>query len=605
MKTEYDFSKGERGRFYLKDRNFKLPDSDDKPAWNSHKGRLGRIITQEVQKSLNAYREQPKLITEHAGEEQDTTQSGYAHRQLFELVQNSADALLESRKGKSILIRLKKEFLYCADDGAPINEEGVYGLMFDRMSNKRNTNAIGRFGRGFKSVLRVSDAPEFYSRSVSLRFDKRRAEKRLAKIALADSYPALRLPEPIDPHKERDKDEELGELMSWATNVVRLPLKKGAFVDLADQIRIFPPEFLLFVDHVRYLTLEEEENSREFMLHRKDGELIFDNDNRSARWKRFDTVHSLSADARADWHLNNDSGDMLIQWATPLDSLDQPGHFWAIFPTSNASLVPGILNAPWKTNEDRQNLLAGTFNHELIEAAAALIAANLPKLASQDDPARHLDALPCKKEAGDTEQIELLRNCLIKNLHEREIIPDQSGALRMATEVNYPPEKLTKDRQEDKNPFERWEAFPARPMNWLHHRAITRNRLARIDRFFESAAPRATVPEWLEALVKEKQCESKLEGSRAAVQTAASIPKEVRLSIRRFGNIVLTAAGTFTEPDSKNLFLPDESPNGEEREHRVHSELVSDTDTLQALKVLGLKPPTANKRLEKIVEEIM
>ncbi len=105
--------------------------------------------------------------------------------------------------------------------------------------------------------------------------------------------------------------------------------------------------------------------------------------------------------------------------------------------------------------------------------------------------------------------------------------------------------------------------------------------------------------------MKEKQCEKKLEGSMVAVQTAASISKEVRLSIRRFGNIVLTAAGTFTEPDSKNLFLPDESPNGEEREHRVHSELVSNTDTLEALKVLGLKPPSANKRLEKIVEEIM
>lgn len=418
MKTEYKFSKGERGRFYLRGCNFKLPDSDDQPAWKSPKGRLGKIITQEVLKSLNAYCEQPKLITEHARAEQDTTQGGYAHRQLFELVQNSADALLESSQGKSILIRLKKKFLYCADNGTPIDEEGVYRLMFDRMSNKRNTSAIGRFGRGFKSVLGVSDAPEFYSRSVSLRFDKRRAEERLAKIAPADSYPALRLPEAIDPHKERDKDEELGELMSWATNVVRLPLKKGACVDLADQIRNFPPEFLLFVDQVRYLTLEEEENSREFMLHRKDGELILDNDNGFARWMRFDTVHSMSADARADCHLNNDSGDVPIQWATPLDRLDRPGYFWAFFPTSNASLVPGILNAPWKTNEDRQNLLAGPYNHELIETAAAMIAANLPKLSSQDNPARHLDALPRKREAGDTEQIELLRNCLIKNLYE-------------------------------------------------------------------------------------------------------------------------------------------------------------------------------------------
>ena len=67
--------------------------------------------------------------------------------------------VLESQRGQSILIRLTEGFLYCADDGTPIDEDGVAGLMFDRMSSKRNTAAIGRFGRGFKSVLRVTDAP--------------------------------------------------------------------------------------------------------------------------------------------------------------------------------------------------------------------------------------------------------------------------------------------------------------------------------------------------------------------------------------------------------------------------------------------------------------
>ena len=227
-------------------------------------------------KSLNAYHEQPKLLKEHARSEQDTAQGGYAHRQLFELVQNSADALLDSSKGKSILIRLTKEFLYCADNGNPIDEDGVEGLMFDRMSSKRNTAAIGRFGRGFKSVLRVTNTPEFYSLSGSFRFDKRHAVERIAKVSLENFYPVLRLPEPIDPDEARQSDEELRELMTWATNIVRLPLRTGAHSDLAQQIRDFPPEFMLFVDHVRYLTLEDGEISRDFMLNRQDGELQLD-----------------------------------------------------------------------------------------------------------------------------------------------------------------------------------------------------------------------------------------------------------------------------------------------------------------------------------------
>ena len=273
MKQEYDFSKGVRGKFFRDGAKLHFPASDENSGWADASGRIGEFIVQEAQKSLNAYREQPRLITEHARSELDMAQGGYAHRQLFELVQNSADALRESRRGKSILIRLTKGVLYCADNGTSIDEDGVEGLMFDRMSSKRNIPAIGRFGRGFKSVLRVTDAPEFYSRSGSFRFDKRRAAVRIAESASAVHYPVLRLPEPIEPDDARKADEDLRELMSWATNIVRLPLRMGAHGDLARQIQNFPPEFMLFVDHVRYLTLEDGEGSRAFMLHRQDGEL--------------------------------------------------------------------------------------------------------------------------------------------------------------------------------------------------------------------------------------------------------------------------------------------------------------------------------------------
>ena len=268
MKQEYDFSKGIRGKFFRECAELRFPTSCEIPNWTGPSGKIGAFIEQEAKKSLNAYREQPKLVTEHARSEQDAAQSGYAHRQLFVLIHNSADALLESPKGQSILVRLAEKFLYCSDDGTPVDDEGVEGLMFDRLSSKTNTAAKGRFGRGFKSVLGLSDAPEFYSRSGSFRFDKRRTAKRIAEFASADCYPVLRLPEPIDPDEARTADENLRELMSWATNIVRLPLKTGAKAGLARQIQNFPPEFMLFVDHVRYLTLENGENSRSFILGR-------------------------------------------------------------------------------------------------------------------------------------------------------------------------------------------------------------------------------------------------------------------------------------------------------------------------------------------------
>ena len=618
MKREYDFSAAARGRFYRESTKLRLPVSNEEPNWFGPAGRLGEFLLEEVKGTLDSYRAQPRRVTEDANSEQNTAHGGYAHRQLFELVQNSADALLDAPKGQSILIRLTERFLYCADDGTHVDEDGIVGLMFSRMSSKRtskrNTRPIGRFGLGFKSVLGVTDAPEFYSRPVSFRFDKTRAMVRIAEVAHADRYPVLRLPEPIDPGEMRSTDEELSELMSWATNIVRLPLKTGAHDDLAKQIRDFPPEFLLFVDHVRYLTLEDGERSRDFMLHRQDGELRLDTGEGTARWRRFDTTHRLSAEARDDWPLHDDSDDALVQWAVPLDRLDRPGHFWAFFPTMTASLVAGILNAPWKTNEDRQNLLSGPYNDELIEAAVAMIAEALPKLAADDDPARHLDALPRRHQGGDTEQADLIRKHLFSNLHEREIVPDQDGNLCAVGEVSYPPKELTADRGTDMVPFERWASFPGRPSNWLHHEALTRNRLATIGRLFprrwrgdSPSAPRATIAEWLEALVKRQKPADAVQASMAAVQTAAAISPETR-SNKRLGNIVLTVTGDWRAPDPDRLFLPDEPPNGDgiaDPMSGVHPELVSDRDTLAALKQLGLKPPSPGSRFRLAATRVL
>ena len=81
-----------------------------------------------------------------------------------------------------------------------------------------------------------------------------------------------------------------------------------------------------------------------------------------------------------------------FSWAAPVDRLNDPGKFWAFFPTMTTSLLAGVLNAPWKTNEDRQNLLPGVYNDDLIDAAADMVANALPRLSTSEDPACHLDA---------------------------------------------------------------------------------------------------------------------------------------------------------------------------------------------------------------------
>ena len=125
-------------------------------GWAKPDGELGRYITEESEKTLNSYREQPRRVAEDANVEDDTAGGGYARRQLFELIQNSADALSpiggDSERADAPLargevgrieVRLTGDRLYCADDGEPIDRDGVTALMFSRLSPKRGTRQIG------------------------------------------------------------------------------------------------------------------------------------------------------------------------------------------------------------------------------------------------------------------------------------------------------------------------------------------------------------------------------------------------------------------------------------------------------------------------------
>ena len=609
MRREYDFSKGERGKFYRPNAKLSLPRATEKPDWAGAGGRLCDFITAETEKTLRAYREQPRLVTEHANHEHDTAHGGYAHRQLFELVQNSADALANAPDGRGILVRLTEGYLYCADDGKAIDEPGIQALMFSHISSKRNTSEIGRFGLGFKSVLGVTDAPEFYSRPGSFRFDKQRAAKRISMVARAERYPVLRLPIPVDPREAPEDDEHLRELMTWATNIVRLPLKPGAGEDLARQIQDFPPEFLLFVEHVRFLSLEHGERSRDFVLQRANGELRLDTGDKSLRWKCFKKTHHLSAEALEDRRSLDDSGDVPIWWAAPLDTLNDPGYYWHFFPTKTASLLAGILNAPWKTNEDRQNLLPGPYNDELIDAAARLVTEHLSELATERDPALHLDALPRRHETGDTEHSDRLRRRIFEELATQPIIPDQDGQLRTASRISCAPRELTQD-QSGQDALKKWGSFSLRPRNWIHHSALTRTRLPRIEPLFlhgvwgSGKSFRASIEEWLEALVRGRSGDEAIAASKVALQTAVALSEELR---RRgsLGQILLTESGEWCAPIVDQVFLP--SPDCHPPEHTliVHKTLATDPEAVSALERLGVGHMSAEILFRSLANKLL
>ena len=618
MKPEYDFSRGERGRFFRPNAKLSLPVHDAVLDWAGPDGDLGAHVTEESRSTVEAYAAKPLLVVEHANIEQDTARGGYAHRQLFELVQNGADALSGSADRGRIAIRLAEGCLYCADDGEPIEKDGVTALMSSHMSPKRGTDEIGRFGLGFKSVLGVTDAPEFFSRAGSFRFDRQRAYERIREVTPHQGpCPVLRVADPLDPHEARDADPVLGEFMEWATNIVRLTLKHGTADDLRQQMHDFPSAFLLFVEQVKLLTIDDGSTfDRTLELEREDGELRLMDGGETTNWKVFKVIHRLSSDARADRRSLDDGDEVPIWWAAPLDHLTVPGTFWAYFPTKTASLAAGILNAPWKTNEDRQNLLPGPYNDELVDAAAEMIAGNLPDLATRADPARHLDALPRRHEAGDSAQSERLRRALLAGLCEREVVPDQDGTLRNVQRVNYPPDELTTGGARGAKALESWSQYHARPSNWLHHRGLPRNRLWRIEQLVEqwksaNGSPflprKASVPEWLEALVAGKTGDAAVEASKAALLTALAIPPNSR-DLHMLGDIVLMQDGGWRPVDPQQVFLPRGATDAESPSKAgelVHPMLARDGEACHALQELGIKRESVESHFSHLASRLL
>src|SRR5207253_188310 len=97
-------------------------------------------------------------------------------------------------------------------------------------------------------------------------------------------------------------------------------------------------------------------------------------------WKVFSTKYRPSAAARRDAGELADRRELPVIWAVPVQGRQLRGQFWAFFPTEYRTTLSGITNAPWKTNEDRQNLLTGDFNNELLFVVARLVVDNLSHL---------------------------------------------------------------------------------------------------------------------------------------------------------------------------------------------------------------------------------
>lgn len=548
-------------------------------GWKGTSSKVCEFVAEQSERCLQAYKVNPSLIKEHAAIERATRQGGYGRRQLFELVQNGADAL-QGHAGGRIQVLLTPHALYCANQGEPIDEDGVEAILSSHL-NVKKANEIGRFGIGFKSVLAVSQTPEFFSKSGSFRFDATSAKERIRRIKPdAKDIPVLRTAEPVDPAEAAAADIELGLMMEWATTIIRLPRSGHAADWLAEDIKSFPPEFLLFSPQVAVLDLEARPGkSRELRVERDRDGLRLIADGRDESWWTTPPFRFRPSPAVVqDGGVLAERDNLPLVWAVERQGRVGRGRFWSFFPTETITTVSGILNAPWKTNEDRQNLLPGPFNEEFIREAARLVVDHLHQLAVRSDPARHIDLLPSRDSYNFADK--LLGEEVFKLAKARAIVPDQDGDPRVPREVRVHPAGTSQKA------LALWASYPGRPKDWCHPDVETTNRRPRIEQLVPSANI-ATADEWLEALAEDLSAEASATAVRvAAVMIADGAKPQMRRDILS-AEIVLTDQGKLVTP-AVVLIAADGRPRSASGAY-VHPDLVADEETLAALHELGVK----------------
>ena len=222
--------------------------------WPKPDASLVAYVQSDRRKTIEAYRIKPEYIREHFDIEQAVLSSGYRYRQVFEVVQNAADAILEAANsggsGGRILVRVTNSHLYVANTGAPLSKDGIIALLGAHSSRKGKTQ-IGRFGLGFKSLLALEGKTDLFSRSVSIRFDPVACQRAISEelsLAAGDMAPSLRMADLIFFDKEASGDEQLLKLGPWATTILRAEIKAdGLEAHLIEELKKFPREFVLFL----------------------------------------------------------------------------------------------------------------------------------------------------------------------------------------------------------------------------------------------------------------------------------------------------------------------------------------------------------------------
>jgi hypothetical protein len=172
---------------------------------------------------------------------------------LLELVQNAEDNAYPAGAVPELMLVRGAESILVANNEKGFAEADVRALCdVGRSTKARQAGYIGQKGIGFKSVFRVTEAPQIHSNGFSVAFDTARNGE-LGYI-LPEWIGAEALVRALQEVGASADSEPLLDPSSWATVIV-LPLREAARGGIETMLDSLSPTLLLFLKKLRRLTV--------------------------------------------------------------------------------------------------------------------------------------------------------------------------------------------------------------------------------------------------------------------------------------------------------------------------------------------------------------
>ncbi len=207
-------------------------------------------IREEILKDRNSrlwkdFTNSLKLITQVVF----TKSSGF----ILEFLQNAEDAGGTQGHFGIFKISFGTHSIRITHNGRPFDEKDVESICGIRSTKKPETGTLGYLGIGFKSVFKVTDAPEIYSNGYSFKFDKNFQD-----WGEIEDFPWGITPIWIE-NPPKDLEEEMTTFI--------IPIKSTADLSLVkSEVKNLSPEVFLYLKWIKKIIISDEETKSERVL---------------------------------------------------------------------------------------------------------------------------------------------------------------------------------------------------------------------------------------------------------------------------------------------------------------------------------------------------